>query len=106
MNLATALRADLPSFHFDCMPLVAVNGRIMPVAKARWMARSLFTPAERLGDGRFMKQVLAEFSGLEGLVVHLVEGGDAVVPFQQGGRRAGQARGVRIHLPDRVEHGV
>ena len=35
-----------------------------------------------------------------------VEGGNAVVPFQQRGGGAGEPDGVGVHFPDRIEHGM
>src|SRR5271163_1325395 len=106
MKAATALWADLPSFHFGCMRWPGVSGRMMPVAKARWMARRSLPGPEGLRGDLLMEQILAKFPGLQRFAVHFVERGNAVVPFQQRRGRAGQLDRVLIHFPDRVEHGV
>ncbi len=49
---------------------------------------------------------VAEFIGFERFIVNLVEGRDAVVPFEQRGGGANEFDGVGIHLPYRVENGM
>ena len=47
---------------------------------------------------------VAEFVGFECFIVNLVEGRDAVIPFEQRGRAADELDGVGVHLPYGVEH--
>jgi hypothetical protein len=45
--------------------------------------------------------VFKEFGGFERFMVDFIEGGDAVIPFEERCRVAAELDGVAVHLPDR-----
>lgn len=52
------------------------------------------------------EMLLLEVEGFARFIVNLVKGGNAVIPFEQGGGVTDPLESVAIHLPDRIENGM
>src|ERR1700754_5120063 len=87
------------------MRSVAVRGRMTVFAMRRW--NFFRSSRERMGlCGDFVFNLVKEGIGFEGFMVDFIEGGDAIVPFQEGGGVPAETDGVIVHLPDRIENGM
>src|SRR5258705_7016595 len=104
MNSEASARRFRPSFSRPCMRQFGVRGRKIAPAIAR--CRSSRSARERTLRNTGCELPLLELEGFERFMVDFIEGGDAVIPFEQRGCVADPSYRVAIHLPNRIQHGM
>src|ERR1700722_15976320 len=104
MKVAATRFMARPSRHLGCISPAEVSGFMTVPAMSRCNSRNSRT-VWRLSGGLVFK-VFNVSIRFESLVVDFIEGWNARVPLQQGGRFAGAGDGVGVKFPDRIDHRV